>query len=100
MTSEHPAADALRAAGFGPEDNALQAQADEARADLVRMAQERTQRLRELRQWHMTQVHKATANRNKAASGELAERYRKEWALHMGAVQTLNYYFPAGDYAQ
>jgi hypothetical protein len=57
-------------------------------------------RLRELRQWHMTQAKAATANRDKAASGELAERYRKEWALHMGAVQTLNEFFPNGDYAQ
>ena len=56
--------------------------------------------LRALRLWHWQQVLMASANRDRAASGRDADRYRKEWAHHMGAVQTLNVFFPAGDYAE
>lgn len=56
--------------------------------------------LRELRVYHWRQCLAASANRDRAASGELAERYRKEWALHMGFVQSLNVFFAVGDYAE
>lgn len=84
-----------------------QAQADEALADLRRMAEEQRKanedalrRLRELRVWHWRQLLRARMFQRSCASASLARQYDQEAATHLGFVQSLNDFFPMGDTAE
>jgi hypothetical protein len=91
--------------GYSP--RVTQAQADEARADLVRMAQEREAqqveslgRLRALRVWHWRSLLRFRNLARQAVNSDDVRRYNAEADTHLGFVQSLNDFFEVGDTAE
>lgn len=56
--------------------------------------------LRELRSWHAAQVTQNRGLAKRVACGKLAEAYDAQANQHLRYVQTLNDFFPAGDYCE
>lgn len=88
-------------------DATTQAQADEALADLRRMAREQEahnrdalHRLRVLRLWHWRALLAARMHARSCASASLMRQYNDAADTHLKFVQSLNDFFENGDTAE